>query len=296
MPKWERMLTGRLRLLFFLGPSLLVILLLFGGGLFLGLLQALAFEPEKGLNSLSLLHFKNIISSREFTGSLLLSIYISAVSTFISAAIAVCMSLALIKLADKSKIIHFLLQLPLTVPHLVVGISILFLCAPTGILSRIAVKLSIISSPSEFAILVNDPWSIGIILVYIWKEAPFLIFMLLSVLKNMGTELQEVGAVLNSSRRQRFLYITLPIIGPNLLAGCLIVFSYTLGAFEIPFLLGRTFPVPLPVWAYKNYIDIDLILRPEGIAIALLLALIIISLLIISHMLLHVGRTKGIQE
>ena len=91
--------------------------------------------------------------------------------------------------------------------------------------------------------MVNDGWGIGILTVYIWKEIPFITFMLLAVLKNMGTELLEAGATLNASRLQRFTHIILPIIAPSLGAACLIVFAFTFGAFEVPFLLGRTYPL-----------------------------------------------------
>jgi putative spermidine/putrescine transport system permease protein len=110
----------------------------------------------------------------------------------------------------------------------------------------------------------------------------------------MGTELIEVGSTLNASRFQRFTSITLPIIAPSLGAACLIVFAFTFGAFEVPYLLGRTYPLALPVWAYKNYSDIDLLSRPEGIAIGLIIAAIVIFSVILSQILLHLGRKRGL--
>jgi len=289
--------TSSWRLFALLGPALAVILLLFGGGLAVGLLQALGYFPSQGFTSVttgSLQHFTNVLQDPDFGKSLRLTLYIAMTSTLIAAAASVLLALALMRWAAGSKVVNFILQIPLTVPHLVIAISVILLLAPAGLISRFFAACTIIRSPAAFPLLVNDSWSIGILVVYIWKEIPFITFMLLAVLKNMGPELTEVGATLNASRFQRFFYITLPIIAPSLGSACLIVFAFTFGAFEVPFLLGRTYPLTLPVWAYKNYSDIDLLARPEGIAIGLIIAAIVILAIILSQLLLHFGRKRGL--
>lgn len=281
-------------LLSLLAPALSIILLLFGGGLLLGLLQALGHTPLHGLTSIGLQHFIHVLQDPDFVKSLALTMYISLSSTLVAAAVSVLLALALMHWSANSRPINFVLQIPLTVPHLVIALSVILILAPSGLVSRLCSSLSIIQSSSEFPLLVNDKWSLGILAVYIWKEIPFITFMLLSVLKNMGPELAEVGATLNGSRFQRFRYITLPIIGPSLGSACLIVFAFTFGAFEVPYLLGRTYPPALPVWAYRNYSDIDLLARPEGIAIGLIIAAIVILSIIFSQILLHFDRRRGL--
>ena len=286
--------TSLWKLLALLGPALCVILLLFGGGLVLGFLQALGHLPSQGFDAVSFDHFKNVLQDPDFGKSLILTLYISTVSTVIAAAVSVVLSLALIKWAADSKTVNFILQIPLTAPHLVIAVSVILLLAPAGLFSRLLSSMSIIQSPADFPLLVNDSWAIGILVVYIWKEIPFITFMLLSVLKNMGTELLEAGSTLNASRYQRFMYIILPLIAPSLGSACLIVFAFTFGAFEVPYLLGQTYPLVLPVWAYKNYSDIDLLARPEGIAIGLIIAVIVTFAIIFSQLLLHIGRKRGL--
>ncbi len=286
--------TSPRRLLRLLSPALVTILVLFGGGLTFGLLQALGHSPSEGFSTIGLQHFAHVLQDPDFVRSLSLTLYIAVTSTLVAAAISVLLALSLIRWAADSKTVHFILQIPLTVPHLVLAISVTLLLAPAGMLSRLFSTLAIIQSPAEFPLLVNDTWGIGILTVYIWKEIPFITFMLLSVLKNMGTELLEAGATLNASRLQRFTHIILPVIGPSLGAACLIVFAFTFGAFEVPFLLGRTYPMALPVWAYKNYSDIDLLARPEGIAIGLIIAAIVIMAIVLSQIFLHFGRKRGL--
>jgi putative spermidine/putrescine transport system permease protein len=285
---------GRFRLAVLLGPALAVTLILFGGGLLLGGLQALGHLPAAGLDRLTLAHFQRVVTDPDFLKSMGLTVYISATSTLAAAAVSVALAMALTRLADTYRVLHFVLQIPLTVPHLVVAVSMVFLLSPAGIISRLSAAAGIVDSPADFPLLVNDRWSVGIILAYVWKEIPFITLMVLAVLKQSGTELIDVGRTLKAGPWQRFRYITLPTIFPSLGAACLIVFAFTFGAFEVPFLMGQTFPMTLPVWAYKNYSDIDLMARPEGIAIGLIIAVVAVSAVVLSQVLIQFARKRGV--
>jgi putative spermidine/putrescine transport system permease protein len=276
-----------------LAPSVGAVVLLFGGGLGLGLLQSLGHLPAAGMFSLSLEHFARVLGDPDFFKSLGLTLYIALTSTAIAAVISVLAALAFDSLAGRSRLLQFVFQIPLTVPHLVIAVAAMFLLAPTGLLSRAALHLGLIDSSSVFPLLVNDAWGVGIMAAYIWKEVPFITLMVLSVLRGTGSELLDVGRTLKADRWQRFRYITLPIIFPSLGAACLIVFAYTVGAFEVPFLLGPTYPMLLPVWAYKNYSDVDLLSRPEGIAAGLVIAALVTFSVVLSQVLARVARRRG---
>ncbi len=275
------------------GPAVVVVMVLFGGGLALGLIQSLGHLPAAGMKSLSLKHFGNVLGDPDFLLSLALTLYVALVSTLIAAAISVGMAVFLLKLSEKSRVVHFIFQIPLTVPHLVIAVAVVFMLTPSGIFSRLAVQLGLIDTAAAFPLLVNDRWAIGIILAYVWKEIPFITLMILSVLRRSGADLLDVGRTLKADRWQRFRYITLPTISPSLGAACLIVFAYTFGAFEVPFLLGQTHPMLLPVWAYKNYSDVDLLARPEGIATGLIIAAIIVVAIVASQLLTQTARRRG---
>jgi putative spermidine/putrescine transport system permease protein len=266
---------------------------LFGGGLALGLMQSLTQLPAAGIDRLTFEHFANVLSDPDFLHSLILTLYVSATSTAIAAALSIILALILVSLSHKYRLVHFIFQIPLTVPHLVIAVAVVFMLSPTGLFSRLAVTLGLIDSSAAFPLLINDRWGVGIILAYVWKEIPFITLMVLAVLRHTGVELLEVGRTLKAGPWQRFRYITLPTISPSLGAACLIVFAYTFGAFEIPFLLGQTYPMMLPVWAYKNYSDVDLLARPEGIATGLIIAGVIIVAIVLSQTLVQAARRRG---
>jgi len=274
-------------------PALMVVFLLFGGGLALGIVQALGYLPGAGLGELSLGHFAHVLNDPDFFRSLLLTLYIAGASTAIAAGISIVAALVLVSLVERSRVVHFIFQIPLTVPHLVIAVAVVFMLAPAGLLARTAVALGWIQTSADFPLLINDSWSIGIILTYVWKEIPFITLMILAVLRHSGNDLLDVGRTLKAGRWQRFRYITLPIIFPALGAASLIVFAFTFGAFEVPFLLGRTYPMTLPVWAYKNYSDIDLMARPEGIATGIVIALVVMLAVVLAQIMTKAARRRG---
>ncbi len=284
--------AGAARLWLLLGPAMLVITVLFVGGLLLGLVQALGWFPGASM-ALTGEHVHRVLAAPEFFTSLLLTLHVAVTSTVLASVISVLLACALTALAGHSRVIFFLLQLPLAVPHLVIAVSVLLLLSPSGLVSRLLLTVGLIPAAASFPLMVNDRFAIGIIAVYVWKEIPFITFMLLAVLRNTGNELLEVGATLRASRRQRFFHITLPLLTPALGASALIVFAFTFGAFEVPYLLGQTHPLLMPVWSYRSYSDIDLLSRPEGIAIGLIIAVIVVAAVAAAQLILTAARWRG---
>ena len=276
-----------------MAPALAVVVLLFGGGLALGLVQSLGHLPAAGMSSPTLDHFTHVLADPDFFRSLGLTLYLSLMSTLIAAAISVAAALAFNALAGRSRVIQLIFQIPLTVPHLVIAVALVFMLAPSGLLSRLLLNLGLIDSSADFPLLVNDRWGFGLMAAYIWKEVPFMTLMILAVLRGAGSELLDVGRTLKAGRWQCFRHITLPTIFPSLGAAGLIVFAYTFGAFEVPYLLGQTYPMMLPVWAYKSYSDVDLLSRPEGIAAGLVIAVVVTAAVALAQGLTQAARRRG---
>ena len=277
-----------------LGPAMGVVLLLFGGGLVLGVLQSMGDSATLFQSRYTLAHFRNVLVDPDFLLSLGLTLYVALTSTIIAAVCSVAAAVAMFSFQKTRRAVDFVFQLPLTVPHLVIATAFVFLLAPTGLISRLAQAVGIIENASGFPLMINDAWGVGIIATYVWKEIPFITLMILAVLENVGTGLLEVGKTLNADRWQRIRYIILPTIFPGLGAACLIVFAYTFGAFEVPYLLGRTYPMTLPVWAYRNYSDVDLMARPEGIATGIIIAVVVCLCIACSHAFIRMARRRGV--
>ncbi len=269
----------RLKLVLMLAPALLVIFLLFGGGLLLGLLQSFNYMPIIGLNNPNLDAYKSILSDSEFLLGFALTFYIAFTSTFISMILAIGIALVLRHPFRGKRFMNFLFQLNLPIPHIVGAVGILFLFAQSGFLARIAQSAHAIHQPSDFPAVIYDSWAIGIILEYIWKEVPFLGVIAIANLQSLGEDYEALAQTLGANLWQRFRHVTLPLLMPGLLPASIIVFAFCFGAFEIPYLLGSTYPSTLPVLAYRSYSNIDLNARPEAMAMSMVIALLVIALI-----------------
>ncbi len=279
---------GRLKIALLLAPALLVIGVLFSGGLVAALVQSLGYLPAIGQTEVNLDAYREILGDEDFLDSLLLTLYIAGASTGISTVLAVIGALALRRSSGRISAVVF--QLPITIPHLVAAVGIALVVSQTGLGARLAAALGLIGEPREFPALLYDPYSVGIILTYVWKEMPFVALVVLAALRGVAGELEEVARTLGANAWQRFWYVVFPVISPGIIAASLIVFAFTFGAFEVPYLLGKSYPTILPVMAYNEYRDLDLDARPVAMAINILIAIITA---IIAAAYLRLARNLG---
>jgi putative spermidine/putrescine transport system permease protein len=267
-------MTGRARPFLLLAPALLVLGGLFLAALGLTLIRSLRYMPVLGLTDPDLAAYTAVLTSPGFLASLGLSLWIALASTLISALLALGAALLLRQTFPGRRLIGFLFQMNLTVPHVVGAVGILYLVSQSGFFARIAHAAGLITAPGQFPALTHDPFAIGIILLYVWKEVPFITLILLANLQSIGTDHEATARSLGATRGQAFRHVTLPMLMPGLLAASALVFAFAFGAYEIPLLLGASSPKALPVLAWQSYTDIDLAARPEAAAMAILIALI----------------------
>ena len=263
---------GRLKIALLLSPALAVIGVLFAGGLAAAVAQSLGYMPALGETELSLDAYREVLTGEEFLSSLGLTFYVAASSTAISTVLAVLAALALRRSSGRISSVVF--QLPITIPHLVAAVGIALVVSQTGLGARLAASLGLIGEPADFPALLYDRYSVGIILTYVWKEVPFIALVVLASLRGVTAELEDVARTLGAGAWQRFWYVVFPVIAPGVVAASLIVFAFTFGAFEVPYLLGKTYPTILPVMAYNEYRDTDLAARPVAMAINVLVTLV----------------------
>lgn len=279
---------GRIKIALLLAPALLVIGVLFSGGIIVALVQSLGYMPAVGQTEFSFAAYREVLGDKDFLNSLLLTLYVAGASTGISTVLAVLAALALRQSSGRISAVVF--QLPITIPHLVAAVGIALVVSQTGLGARLAAALGLIGEPREFPALLYDRYSIGIILTYVWKEMPFIALVVLASLRGVAGELEEVARTLGASAWQRFWYVVFPVISPGIIAASLIVFAFTFGAFEVPFLLGKTYPTILPVMAYNEYRDLDLAARPVAMAINVLIAVVTAT---IAAFYLRLARNLG---
>ena len=276
-------MSERLRIFLLLAPALAVIAVLFLGGMVLGLARSFNYMPIIGLTEPNFDAYVSVLTDRDFLLSFVLTFHIAFTSTAISAVLAVGAALVLRQTFVGKKLVTFLFQLNLTIPHIVGAVGILYLFAQSGFFARIAYSLGAIERTNDFPAMVYDDYAIGIILQYVWKEIPFIGVIVLAVMQSVGQDYESLAQSLGANCWQRFRYVLLPLILPGVLSASVIVFAFTFGAFEIPYLLGQNHPSALPVLAYRSYTDVDLAARPQAMAMAMVIT-VMSGLMIYAYM------------
>ncbi len=266
---------GPVRISLLLAPALLVLGVLFAGGLYAALVQSLGYMPAVGMTEVSFDAYRDVLGREDFLDALLLTVYVAGVSTVLTTVLAVLAALALRHAPGRVSSVVF--QVPLTIPHLVAAVGIALVISQTGLGARLAAALGLIGAPAEFPALLYDKYSVGVILTYVWKEVPFVALVVLATLRGVAADLEDVARTLGANAWQRFWYVVFPVIAPGVVAASLIVFAFTFGAFEVPYLLGQDYPTMLPVVAYEEYRSIQLSDRPAAMAINVLIALITVA-------------------
>lgn len=264
-------------------PAIGTIVLLFFGGLFDGLLKSLGYFPAIGETRFEMTAYMNLFQSTDFWESLFLTSRVAALSSVIAAVLGAAIAVSLFMLNESSKsgasqVWQRLFQLPLTIPHLVGGYIIVLLFMQSGFLSKILASTGLINEITDFPILVNDSFGWGIILTYAWKEAPFVSLMIYPVLSRIHRSWRDVARVYGAGSWSFIREIVLPVMLPAWTIATFIVFVFTFSAFEVPFLLGVTYPSMLPVYSYQLYTSGTLADRPEALAVNIILAVLTILL------------------
>jgi putative spermidine/putrescine transport system permease protein len=261
-----------------LAPAAAVLLALFAGGLALGLTQSLGYFPAIGLDEVSLGAYREILQRPGFLRSLGLTVFVSVVTTVLTVVLGFSSALALRRPFRGRRVATFIYQLPLTMPYLVVAVGMMMLVSQSGLLSRLLYHAGAIEGTAEFPVLVHDDWGAAIILVYMWKQVPFIGLVALAVMQSIGEDYEQLARSLGAGPLQTLRHVLIPLVAPGLVPASIIIFAFTFGSFEVPFLLGKTFPSMLSVFAYRLYIDVDLAARPQAMATSMFIAVCVLAL------------------
>jgi putative spermidine/putrescine transport system permease protein len=274
-PARRRGLPRGLRIALLLAPALTVVVVLFLGGLVQAVAQSLGHLPFLPDRPVGLDAYRALWDDPGVRASVGLTLRVGLVSTLLSAVLGVAAALLVRALGRTRPALARLLQVTLPVPHVVAALAMLLLLSQSGAVSRLAHAVGLVAEPAAFPALTQDAFGWGIIASYVWKEAPFIGVIVLAALTSGVRELEDAARALGAGPWQRLRHVVLPVVAPAVLAGSVLVFAFTVGSYEVPFLLGRPFPATLPVVAYQEFRDPDLAARPLAMAISVVTALLV---------------------
>lgn len=146
-----------------------------------------------------------------------------------------------------------------------------------GVINAALMSSGIIGSPlrllySDFAVLVGQ----------VYGELPFMILPIYVALDRLDVRLLEAAQDLGANRFWTFLKVTLPLSRPGLIAGTVLVFIPSLGAFITPDLLGGAKSVMIGNLIQNQFSQLN---QPFGSALSLILTGAVLLLLAVAFKL-----------
>lgn len=248
-------------------PAVGVTIIVVGGGLGATVLQSLGLLPIVGSPSFS---FDAFTADPDAVWAAVgVSLWVATASTLIAAIVGTAAAMVIVSGRLGGRLVAALGAATVTVPHLIGAATIGLLLADAGVLSRL---LGI--PPESWPAFVGGPLWAAAIAEFAWKESAFITLVVTGTLATRVAQYDESAALLGAGRRQRFLRVFLPLTAPALLITSAISFVFALASYEVSWLLGRTYPEPLPVLAVRLFQGVSLDSRPEAAAVAVITAAI----------------------
>ena len=142
---------------------------------------------------------------------------------------------------DRHKVIWlFLITIPYWVNLLIRTVSMKFLIRDSGPLNELLINLGLIDVPLK---IINTNFAVQLGLFY--SYLPFMVLPIYAALERYNFTFSEAASDLYAPKWTILVKVLIPVIKPGIIAGCILVFVPSLGAFLAPDLLGgaKTFMI-----------------------------------------------------
>ncbi|SFE89233.1 ABC transporter permease [Alteribacillus iranensis] len=274
-------------------PSVIVIGFLVGYGVWEAIAESFR-EWETGKWTVQ--YYEELLMKEAFWDSLFLSMYIAISSTLASLLIGLFLTRVLQRYFMNYRW-KSLVWLPMLFPHFVAAYLIILFLSESGILSSLFYHFGWVNEIADFPFSIQSQHSAGIIFTYIWKEVPFVILMLLPIYQQFSPEEEATVRTLGGNSWDVFKTTEWPSLFPVLIETGIILFAFTLAAFEVPSVLGITYPKMLPVLSYQWFFENDWSNRPLAMAVMIITTLIILFIAFLSFWVtqrrrMHIARGR----
>lgn len=236
----SRVLLGGFCLLvcaYLLAPIVIVVGASFNAGAFL------TFPPR----GLSLRWFAAFLGNQVFIDAIVRSLWLALVATAISGVVGVAAALYYVRFASRAReLVRITILLPLLLPEVLTAMALLFFF---------------------YAIGVGTRFGAGMIAGHVLITLPFVFLNVVTALHGFDANWDLAARSLGASPWKSFRRVTLPLIKPGVINGCLFAFIISFDTFGISYLLkdvgGATLPIQLFDYLRFNF-------TPEAAAVSTL--------------------------
>lgn len=268
------MQPGRLALFLLVLPGAGFIFLFLVAAILMTFLQSIGVYTLVGESKLTSAFWLSLLD-RTFLDSFLFSLKVGIGSAFGTLIFAYPLALFLRRQRFGARVIGAILKVPLFVPALVAAFLILNILAFNGVLNSALIYAGIIERPLK---MLNDKFGWNVLVIQIWKNLPFQLLIIASVLQTIRTDIEDAARNLGANPLQVVLHILLPLSIPGILIAVVLVFILTFGDYAITKVAGPVYPSSLSVLMYTKAFT----LQDWGGAACIGMVVIVTSLLFVA--------------
>jgi putative spermidine/putrescine transport system permease protein len=257
-------------------PATVLVVVVAGLGLLWTVLGSFGLVKDFGKPGFTTSYYVSVLP--DALRASVLSVILAFISTFIAALIGVVVAFILHTRIRAHRFLSTAISMTVPIPHVIAALAIDLLLGDAGWLARLFNV-----HPGNWPSFVAGRWWLAVIFEYSWKESAFIALVILAMLPSNAVLLQDTSRTLGASSMSRIRKVFIPLAAPGLIAAAGLSFIYALSSYEVSWILGRTYPEPLSILAYRLFSSTDLAARPQAMAasvIALLLSLLAASIIV----------------
>ena len=199
------------------------------------------------VEGLTLYNFVRFFTKPYYYQTLIRSLVVCGITVITTTIIGVPIAYLMTRYNVAGKqLLHILIIMSLMSPPFIGAYSWIILMGRNGLIARLF-KLFGAVAPTIYG-------REGIIFVFTLHLFPYIYLYTSGAMNSIDSSLEEAAENLGMSKLKRIWTITLPVILPSILAGCVMVFMTALADFGTPMLLGEGYVV-LPVLVYNEYMS-----------------------------------------
>src|SRR5664280_3207880 len=214
-----------------------------------------------------------LLADSQVLDALRLSLLCASVATALSLAFGVPLAWVLARWQARGiGLLRAVVTLPLVLPPVVGGVALLLAFGRQGILGRLLDEWTGVTLPFTTA---------GVIIAEAFVAMPFLVITVEGAFRAADRGYEEAAATLGASRLTVFRTVTLPLIGPSLLAGAVLCWARALGEFGATITFAGNFPGRTQTMPLAVYVALEN--DPEA-AVALSLVLLVVSIAVLASL------------
>lgn len=212
----------------------------------------------------------HVVYARIFGQSLVLA----SLTTMICLVLGFPLAYYIVRLSPRWQAVWLMLiMIPFWTNFLVRTYAWMFILRTEGLLNTLLLGLGVITTPLD--LLYTDK---AVLIGLVYGYLPFMVLPLYATLERLDPAFVEAARDLYANQWSVFRRVIVPLTKPGIIAGCLLVFIPSLGAFLTPDLLGGARNMMVGNLIQHEY----LVARdwPLGSAISLILLIIVIAALV----------------